>query len=232
MRRNLLVSGVAFAIVLPSAALAQTTCEERSANRTAGTVMGAAAGALLGSAVASHGDKTTGAVIGGVAGAVVGNQVARGPRDCAHAYGWYDNDGRWHRNAVGSQTSYGYYDQNGAWVDGVPPDYHPAQYSSAPPAVRDWDDDRYDDEWRGSRGYPEFRDQEQRIRLTVRDSVREDMILPDDARDLMDQLREIRRLEARDFQTFGWRLPWHERREIQSRLNGLERRIDEIRNEP
>jgi hypothetical protein len=48
----------------------------------------------------------------------------------------------------------------------------------------------------------------------------------------MDQLRDIRRQEARDRQTFGERLPWHERRELQTRLNWLERRLGQIRDEP
>ena len=70
--------------------------------------------------MAGHGDKTTGAVIGGVGGAVIGNQLARGSRDCQHAYGWYDSDGRWHPNAVDRTAAAGYYDRDGAWVDGEP----------------------------------------------------------------------------------------------------------------
>ena len=41
MRKHLLVAGIAVATLLPSLALAQETCEQRSANRTAGTVVGA-----------------------------------------------------------------------------------------------------------------------------------------------------------------------------------------------
>jgi uncharacterized protein YcfJ len=121
MRKNLLLAGLAAAALIPSLAMAQVTCEQRSANRAAGTAAGAVAGALLGSAVAGHGDKGTGAVVGGVGGAVIGNQLARGPRDCAHAYGYYDNDNRWHDNGVDRSVAYGYYDRNGAWIDGSPP---------------------------------------------------------------------------------------------------------------
>jgi len=120
MRKNLLLAGFAAATLIPSMALAQVTCEQRSANRAAGTAVGAVAGALLGSAVAGHGDKGTGAVIGGVGGAVIGNQLSRGPRDCAHAYGYYDNDNRWHDNGVDRSVAYGYYDRNGVWIDGPP----------------------------------------------------------------------------------------------------------------
>src|SRR3954447_14869423 len=100
MRKRILAAGIAAAALIPSLAMAQVTCEQRSANRAAGTAVGAVAGALLGSAVAGHGDKGTGAVVGGVGGAIIGNQVSRGPRDCAYAYGYYDNDNRWHDNGV------------------------------------------------------------------------------------------------------------------------------------
>lgn len=146
MRKNLLVAGIAVAALLPSLAMAQETCEQRSANRTAGTVVGAVAGALLGSAVAGHGEKGTGAAIGGVGGAIAGNQLARGDRDCTHAYGYYDNGGRWHANTTTAAGYYdsdrrwhandnrtvvatGYYDRNGNWVDGQPSGYYDSRGS-------------------------------------------------------------------------------------------------------
>src|SRR5438445_13617143 len=52
MRSKLLMAGFSLAVLIPAAAQAQTTCEQRSQNRTAGTVVGGLAGALLGSAVA------------------------------------------------------------------------------------------------------------------------------------------------------------------------------------
>jgi uncharacterized protein YcfJ len=121
MRKNLLLAGFAVAALIPSLAMAQETCEQRSANRTAGTVIGAIGGALLGNAVSSHGGKTGGTIIGGVAGAAVGSNLAKGPKDCAHAYGYYDNDGRWHDNGVDRTVAYGYYDREGVWIDGPPP---------------------------------------------------------------------------------------------------------------
>jgi uncharacterized protein YcfJ len=101
-------------------AMAQVTCEQRSANRTTGTVLGAIGGALVGNAVSSGGGKTGGTIIGGVAGAAIGSNLAKGPRDCQHAYGYYDNDNRWHDNGVDRSVAYGYYDRNGVWVDGQP----------------------------------------------------------------------------------------------------------------
>jgi len=141
MRKHLLVAGIAVAALLPSLAMAQQTCEQRSANRTTGTVVGAVAGALLGSAVAGHGEKGTGAAIGGVGGAIAGNQLSRGDRDCTHAYGYYDNGGRWHANTATATGYYdndrrwhandnrtvvatGYYDRTGNWVDGQPAGYY------------------------------------------------------------------------------------------------------------
>jgi uncharacterized protein YcfJ len=120
MRKHLLLAGFAVATLIPSLAMAQETCAQRSANRTTGTVLGAIGGALLGNAVSSHGGKTGGTIIGGVAGAAVGSNLAKGPRDCEHAYGYYDNDNRWHDNGVDRTVAYGYYDRGGAWVDGPP----------------------------------------------------------------------------------------------------------------
>ena len=120
MRKNLLLAGFAVAALIPTLAMAQETCEQRSTNRAAGTVLGAIGGALLGNAVSSHGGKTGGTIIGGVAGAAVGSNLAKGPHDCVHAYGYYDNDNRWHDNGVDRSVAYGYYDRSGAWVDGQP----------------------------------------------------------------------------------------------------------------
>jgi uncharacterized protein YcfJ len=120
MRKHLLLAGFAAAALIPSLAMAQETCEQRSSNRAGGTAIGAVAGALLGSAVAGHGHKGDGAIVGGIGGAIVGNQVAKGPRDCQHAYGYYDNDNRWHDNGVDRSVAYGYYDRGGAWIDGPP----------------------------------------------------------------------------------------------------------------
>lgn len=127
MRNHLLAAGVAAAALIPSFAFAQASCEQQHNNRVASTVAGGAIGALVGSAVAGHGDKTTGAVIGGVGGAVIGNQVGRGSADCAHAYGYYDTNGAWHANAVERADAQGYYDRDGQWVAGAPNGYYDNQ---------------------------------------------------------------------------------------------------------
>src|SRR6185295_4103068 len=121
MRKTLIAAGVAALALIPTLASAQQTCEERRNNRVAGTVVGGVLGAIAGSAVAGRGDRNEGAVIGGVGGAVVGNQLAKGSRDCQHAYGYYDNRNVWHSNAVDRSYAEGYYDRNGAWVSGPPP---------------------------------------------------------------------------------------------------------------
>lgn len=56
----------------------------RRSDGTTGTIIGGAAGALIGSQVAGRGDRTLGAVLGGVLGAVIGNSVDRddGGRRC------------------------------------------------------------------------------------------------------------------------------------------------------
>jgi hypothetical protein len=124
MRIQTLVAGVCAAALIPTAAFAQQTCEQRQNNRIAGTVVGAGLGAIAGSAVAGRGDRNEGAVIGGIAGALVGNQIAKGQPDCARAYGYYDNNGAWHANAVARNNAQGYFDRNGAWVEGAPRGYY------------------------------------------------------------------------------------------------------------
>ena len=49
----------------------------RKSNGTVGLIVGGAAGALVGRAVDTRGERTTGTVIGAAAGALVGREVAR-----------------------------------------------------------------------------------------------------------------------------------------------------------
>ena len=80
-------------------------------------------------------------------------------------------------------------------------------------------------------GYPEFRGIESHIRQEIWQSVREDMIEPDDARDLMNQLQQIRYQEQREFQVHGWRLPDDDRARIHDRLDRLDHLVDQVRDE-
>ncbi len=124
MRIQTLVAGACAAALIPTVALAQQTCEQRQSSRVAGTVAGAGLGAVAGAAVAGRDDRGKGAVIGGVAGALIGNQMAKGGADCARAYGYYDNQGAWHANAVARGQAAGYFDRSGEWVAGAPRGYY------------------------------------------------------------------------------------------------------------
>lgn len=125
MHKNWLVAGVAAAALIPSLAMAQTSCEQRANNnRAASTVAGAVIGAVIGSNVSGRGAKTEGSVIGAIAGGAIGNQVGKSRAGCENAYGYYDNDGRWHASATNRTAAAGYYDRNGAWVDGQPNGYY------------------------------------------------------------------------------------------------------------
>lgn len=87
--------------------------------------------------------------------------------------------------------------------------------------------------WRRSfPGYPEFRGEEEHIRREIWESVREDMIEPDDARELMQQLKQIQWHEQREFQVHGWNLPDDDRQRIRFELDQLDRQVDQIREEP
>jgi hypothetical protein len=124
MRKTLWVAGIAAAALFPSLAFAQNSCEQQKHDqRTAGTVIGGVAGAVLGNAVSRGGGKTGGTILGAVAGAAVGNQLARSNADCSHAYGYYDNNNQWHATGVQTSDAAGYYDRNGAWVQGAPDGY-------------------------------------------------------------------------------------------------------------
>ncbi len=76
---------------------------------------------MLGGAI---GGNALGAVLGAVGGGVAGNQIARGPQDCVHAYGFYDNGGRWHPNRIDPAAASGFYDRDGRWVAGAPAGYY------------------------------------------------------------------------------------------------------------
>lgn len=233
MRNQLFLAGLTVAAILPAQAFAQQSCEERAANRAAGTAFGAVAGAVIGSQLAGRGDRTEGAVIGGVAGGVLGNQLAKGSRDCAHAYGWYDNDGRWHASGVSRSVAVGYYDRSGEWIDGAPPGYQYAQGS-------DYDRDRsrsdygprgsgrqyYDRSWNG---YADFQTREQQIGQMIVSGVANGVIDPGNGRDLMHRLDDIRIEEAREYRNHGPDLPYDARDRINSELRDLDRSVDQAR---
>jgi uncharacterized protein YcfJ len=127
MNKQFLAAAFVAATLVPSMALAQQTCEQRRDNRVVATIAGGGIGAVLGSVIAGRGDRTLGAVVGGVGGAVVGNQLTKPGQDCSRAYGYYDNNGMWHANAVARSDAAGYYDRSGAWVDGAPNGYYDNQ---------------------------------------------------------------------------------------------------------
>lgn len=80
--------------------------------------------------------------------------------------------------------------------------------------------------------YPQFRPVERHIQHEIQEGLREDMLEPDDARDLMGQLRQIQYDEMREYRVHGWNLPYGDQARIQAALNRLDRRVDETRDEP
>lgn len=90
----------------------------------------------------------------------------------------------------------------------------------------DWNQGR-----RGFSGYPEYRGIEAHIRQEIAEAVRDDMIERGDARDLMNQLRQIQAQEAREFRVHRWNLPDDDRMRIRSQLTQLDQVVDQTRNE-
>ncbi len=126
MKSRIYLAGAALAILTPSIAMAQDDgCRRDGSGRVIGTVVGAGAGGVLGNVIAGRGDKTEGSIIGAIVGAVVGNQISKSDRgDCRRAYGYYDQQGRWHATGVSSSDARGYYDRDGRWVEGQPNGYY------------------------------------------------------------------------------------------------------------
>jgi len=126
MKSRILFAGVALAVLTPSVVSAQDDgCRRDGSGRIIGTAVGAGAGGVLGNVIVGRGDKTEGSIIGAVVGAVIGNQVSKSNRgDCRAAYGYYDEQGRWHATGVSANEARGYYDRNGSWVEGQPNGYY------------------------------------------------------------------------------------------------------------
>jgi hypothetical protein len=156
MHKRFLAIGVAAVALTPTIASAQSqprdgsqsqsSCEHHRSNRVVATVAGAGVGGVLGNVIAGKGDKTIGTIIGAVGGAVVGNQIAKPSNDCNHAYGYYDEQNRWHATGVSAADGRGYYDRVGNWVDGPPTGrYGDDNRWIASPAAT-WGNDRYSEE--------------------------------------------------------------------------------------
>ncbi|MDC7674855.1 glycine zipper 2TM domain-containing protein [Asticcacaulis machinosus] len=75
--------------VAPSIAQAQNYdgyCYQKNSNaRTKGTVIGAVAGAAVGSGVAAKGAKTEGGILGAIVGGAIGNKIAKDQKETARA---------------------------------------------------------------------------------------------------------------------------------------------------
>lgn len=90
MKVALFAAGLLAATTVPGVASAQVdpSCVRSNQNsNTTGTVLGAAGGALAGSALAGKHSRGLGAVLGGVGGAVIGNRLANSRNDaCPDGY--------------------------------------------------------------------------------------------------------------------------------------------------
>ena len=126
MKSGIFLAGIALAVFTPVVASAQDDgCRRDGNGRIIGTVVGAGAGGVLGNVIAGRGDKAEGSIIGAILGAVIGNQVSKSDLgDCRRAYGYYDEQGRWHATGVSASEALGYYDRNGSWVEGQPNGYY------------------------------------------------------------------------------------------------------------
>jgi hypothetical protein len=114
------------------------------------------------------------------------------------------------------------------------------RYDGQPYYARHDDDQRYDrprGDWEGQRYgrigvYREFAPIERHIQREIHEGVENDSLEPDDARDLMGQLRQIQLEERREYRVHGWDLPDNDRFRIRAELGQLDRLVDQTRAEP
>jgi len=123
MRKFMIVAGLA-ALATAQSANAETVCKQDNSGRTIATIAGAGIGAILGRVIDGGRHKEIGTIVGGVAGGVAGNQLAKSDNKCEVAYGYYDENGRWHANRISDREARGYYDRNNRWVEGPPNGYY------------------------------------------------------------------------------------------------------------
>jgi len=103
-------------------------CSRDNSSTVAGGLIGALAGAVLGSQIAGRGDRTEGAVLGGVAGAVVGGAVGnandRYKCDARGPYFSYDETVPYRegRRRFSSAYDYGYYERQRCRLAAAPVD--------------------------------------------------------------------------------------------------------------
>lgn len=217
MSKLVLIASVA-ALALPSLANAQTTCHrEKDTNRVVGTVVGAAAGALLGSAIAGHHNSTAGAVVGGVGGGLAGNAIGGSSVHCdRYDNGYYDNRGEWH-------YANGYRDRYGRWARGAPGagyyDHYGRWVAVAPSAGYAGADVSY------GGGYS-LRDRENRIERRIRSAENAGVLSSYDADRAYRSLNYIRSRQASLADDHGG-LTAADRSDIAGRLDQLNDRLGE-----
>ncbi|HYF22736.1 MAG TPA: glycine zipper 2TM domain-containing protein [Caulobacteraceae bacterium] len=127
-------------------------CRNTKGNQTAGAVLGAIAGAALGSNVAGRGAKSEGGAIGAVAGAVIGAQAAKGGSRCGAGYGYNNGYGQYGYGQTSNPYGYGqtYPQQPYGYGQSYPYGYDNRRYDD-----RRYDDRRYDDRRDYGYGYGE-----------------------------------------------------------------------------
>jgi Ni/Co efflux regulator RcnB len=109
MRNFWIAAGLAAIVAAPSLANAGTACrQERKSNETAGTVIGAIAGGLLGNTISHGRDRGLATAAGAVGGAYVGNRIAASSTGkCPDGYVAYE-DGNGATDRYGRPINTGY----------------------------------------------------------------------------------------------------------------------------
>lgn len=145
MLKPLAIIGAMAVLAAPALSHAATRCRQANRNsETAGTVIGAIAGGLIGNAVSSGRNRGAGTAIGAVGGAVIGNRIAAGSNQpCPDGYEAYEDGGvvNGYADSQYQQPGYDRYQQSGQVVyDEHRYDSQPSySYSQAP----SYSNDRY-----------------------------------------------------------------------------------------
>ncbi len=213
MNNKLIIAGV-LAAMLPAAAMAQPadpSCVRSNNNsRVEGTVLGAGAGALLGSVLAGRHSRGEGAVLGAVGGGVAGN-VITGQRNDPCPPGYYYPP----QQPGYGQPQPGYGQPQGGY--GPPPGngYGPAPQAGGYGAGYDQGAGRF---WNGAP--TDIRERVQFMQDRIGQASSNEQLTPPETRRAQTELRSIRHYIHAQYSQYGQLTP-DQRSYVQARLDHL-----------
>ena len=215
MNNKLILAGV-MAALLPGAALAQPAdpaCVRSNTNsQVQGTVLGAGAGALLGSVLAGRHSRGEGAVLGAVGGGVAGNVIAGQRNDpCPPGYYYPPQPQGYGQQGYGQQG----YGQPGYGQPGYAPPPPGNGYGPGPGYGPQASQQRF---WQGAP--TDLRQRADWMRQRIDQASADGRLTPPESRRAYHELRSIRDYARSQYEQYGQLSP-DQQGYIQARLDHL-----------